>query len=193
MFSLFASARFNYSLVLGLLYAASEIFLGFTRRSMSDTVSRDRRSLIVLWIVIGLSIFLSQFVLSTRIGILPHSPVRPIVGVAFFVLGIALRWYSIFYLGRFFTVDVAIAPGHEVIASGPYRFIRHPSYTGALLAFLGLALMLGNWLASLCLLLPVTAAFLWRIHVEERALSDALGEGYRGYVRRTKRLLPFIY
>jgi protein-S-isoprenylcysteine O-methyltransferase len=124
---------------------------------------------------------------------LPHSRIIPIIGVALFACGIALRWYSIFYLGRFFTVDVAIAPGHELIEAGPYRFIRHPSYTGALLAFFGFALTLGNWLASLCLLLPIAAAFLWRIHVEERALSDALGEVYRGYVRRTKRLLPFIY
>ena len=73
-------------------------------------------------------------------------------GCALFRLGLMLRWYSIIYLGRFFTVNVAIHSGHEIIDTGPYRYIRHPSYTGALLAFLGLALTLANWvsLASSC-------------------------------------------
>ena len=190
---MFASVRFSYSLVLGLLYAGSEIFLSLTRRSGSDTTSRDRKSLRVLWTAIGLGIFLAQFIVSTRIGMLPHNRVITIAGVALFVVGLALRWYSIFYLGRFFTVDVAIAEGHELIETGPYRFIRHPSYTGALLAFLGFGLTLGNWLAGLCLLFPIATAFLWRIHVEERALHQALGEPYRNYVARTKRLLPYVY
>ena len=108
-----------------------------------------------------------------------------------FIAGIALR-DSISYLGRFFTVDVAIAQGHELIESGPYRFIRHPSYTGALLAFLGFALTLGNWLASLCLLLPITAAFGESMSRNERCTTP-WEKMYGDYVRRTKRLLPFIY
>ncbi len=104
-----------------------------------------------------------------------------------------LRWYSIGYLGRYFTVDVSISAEHRLIDSGPYRFIRHPTYTGALLAFLGLGFCFGNWLSILFLGLPIIAAFLWRIRIEERALLQALGEQYRRYMRRTKRLLPFIY
>lgn len=79
-----------------------------------------------------------------------------------------------------------------MIDTGPYRFIRHPSYTGALLAFVGFGCCLGNWMSILCVL-PILGAFLWRMRVEERALIDALGEDYRAYMRRTKRLIPFIY
>lgn len=80
-----------------------------------------------------------------------------------------------------------------MIESGPYRLVRHPSYTGALLAFLGFGFSLGNWLALLVIIVPIFVAFAYRIKVEERALVDALGDRYVSYARRTKRLLPFIY
>jgi protein-S-isoprenylcysteine O-methyltransferase Ste14 len=84
-------------------------------------------------------------------------------GFLLFLGGLILRWYSIGYLGRYFTVDVSISAEHKLIDSGPYRYIRHPTYTGALLAFLGLGFCFGNWLSILFLTLPIIAAFLWRI------------------------------
>jgi protein-S-isoprenylcysteine O-methyltransferase len=116
-----------------------------------------------------------------------------LIGLGLFFWGVILRWYSIWYLGRYFTVDVAIAKEHRVINAGPYRLIRHPSYTGALMAFLGFGFSLGNWLSILCLMVPIVAAFMWRIHVEERALTEALGDDYRAYMQRTKRLIPLVY
>jgi protein-S-isoprenylcysteine O-methyltransferase len=110
-----------------------------------------------------------------------------------FGLGLVLRWYSIIYLGRFFTVNVAIHSGHEIIDTGPYKHIRHPSYTGALLAFLGLALSLTNWASLALVMLPIVLAFSRRIAIEETALASALGSPYINYMRRTKRLAPFIY
>jgi protein-S-isoprenylcysteine O-methyltransferase len=179
--------------LLGGFYALSEIFLAVTKRSGAGTVSRDRRSLFLLWAIIGFSIVLAYFSLTIRFGKLPHPHFWAFIGLLFFLGGAALRWSSIFYLGRFFTVDVAIAQKHELIDTGPYRFIRHPSYTGALLTFIGFGLALGSWLALLCLILPITAAFLWRIRVEENALTEALGDDYRQYILRTKRLVPFVY
>jgi len=114
-------------------------------------------------------------------------------GFLLFLGGLILRWYSIGYLGRYFTIDVSISAEHKLIDSGPYRCILHPTYTGALLAFLGLGFCFGNWLSILFLTVPIIAAFLWRIWIEERALTDALGENYRAYVERTKRLIPFVY
>jgi protein-S-isoprenylcysteine O-methyltransferase len=114
-------------------------------------------------------------------------------GFLLFLGGLILRWYSIGYLGRYFTIDVSISAEHKLIDSGPYRCIRHPTYTGALLAFLGLGFCFGNWLSILFLTVPIIAAFLWRIWIQERALTDALGENYRAYVERTKRLIPFVY
>ena len=90
-------------------------------------------------------------------------------------------------------VIVAIAAGHRLIDTGPYRFVRHPSYTGALMAFLGLALCLVNWASPAVMLIPVLLVFLRRMHVEEDALLRALGNQYRDYMQRTKRLIPAVY
>jgi protein-S-isoprenylcysteine O-methyltransferase len=89
--------------------------------------------------------------------------------------------------------NVAIATDHRVIDSGPYRFMRHPSYAGSLLAVFGLSLGIHNWASLLIIFVPICAVTLWRIHIEEQALTMALGQAYRDYASRTKRLVPLIY
>ena len=121
------------------------------------------------------------------------SPQAHAAGVGMFAAGLILRWYAIIYLGRLFTVNVAISEEHRVVASGPYRFIRHPSYSGALLAFLGFAVCLGNIAALALIMVPVTWVFQHRIRIEEAVLAAALGENYRRYMSHTKRLIPGIY
>jgi protein-S-isoprenylcysteine O-methyltransferase len=106
---------------------------------------------------------------------------------------VVVRWYAILSLGRFFTVNVAIAADHQLVDAGLYRWVRHPSYSGALLAFLGLGLCLDNWASLAALMLPVSVVFWWRMRIEEAALLEAFGERYRDYLRRTRRLIPFIY
>lgn len=181
-------------LVLGAIYGISEFCLALTRRSRERAASRDQHSLAILWGVILAGVWLSlSSVAWFPHAELPHRRDLYLVGLGLFSFGIILRWYSIWYLGRYFTVDVSIAKEQRVIDSGPYRFIRHPSYTGALVAFLGFGFCLGNWMAILFVMLPILGAFLWRIHVEERALAEGLGDDYRNYMRRTKRLIPWIY
>jgi protein-S-isoprenylcysteine O-methyltransferase len=185
--------RLPHPAMIGAIYGVSEIVLAVARRSKSGAVSRDRGSLALLWGAILIFVWLGIAVVPFfPAGRLPYPKLCYAMGLALFSSGVVLRWYAIFYLGRFFTVNVAIAKEHELIDSGPYRSIRHPSYSGALLAFVGFGLCLGNWLSLLCLV-PIAAAFAWRIRVEERALGDALGEKYHAYMRRTKRLIPFIY
>lgn len=180
-------------LALGAIYGISELFLALTKRSRKSGASRDRYSLLILWGVILLSVWLSiQSPAWFPQAALPHRRATYLLGFALFTFGIVLRWFSIWYLGRYFTVDVAIAPQQRVVNTGPYRLIRHPSYTGALLAFAGFGLCLGNWMSLLCVV-PIAAAFLWRIHVEERVLLEALAEEYRVYMQGTRRLVPWIY
>ena len=180
-------------LALGALYTCSEIVLGFVRRSKSVDKTRDRYSLTTLWTAITVGVALSIIAADSLHWAAFGRRWLSWLGVALFAAGILLRWYSIVHLGRFFTVDVSIAAGHKVINTGPYRFVRHPSYSGALLAFVGFGLCLHNWVALLALLVPITAAFLWRIHVEERVLTDALGDEYPKYASRTKRLIPLLW
>src|SRR5579872_567056 len=119
---------------------------------------------------------------------------RPVIfGFAFLlaIAGIALRWYAIVTLGRFFSTRVQTTSDQTVVESGPYRFVRHPSYTGGLLTVLGVLLMSTNWIALACFVLALPG-FAYRIHVEEQALTSELGDRYRDYMRRSKRLVPFL-
>src|SRR2546423_3467851 len=124
---------------------------------------------------------------------LPRGNAVSVAAVAVFAAGLVLRWWAIVTLGRFFTVDVTIERDHKLVERGPFRWVRHPSYTGVLLAFVGWALTLRNWVAIAVLLVPIFAAFIRRMNVEEEALRGALGERYREYMKRTKRLVPGIY
>jgi protein-S-isoprenylcysteine O-methyltransferase len=181
-------------LVLGAIYGLSELYLAVTRRSRAQALSHDRRSLFLLWAVIIVSIWLGiQMVWLCPGAAVAFRGQLYVFGFILFLGGLALRWYSIGYLGRFFTVDVSISAEHKLIDAGPYRYVRHPSYTGALLAFLGLGFCFGNWLSILFLTVPIIGAFLWRIRIEESALTKALGNDYRAYMERTKRLIPWVY
>jgi protein-S-isoprenylcysteine O-methyltransferase Ste14 len=183
------------SLQLGLVYLLSELLLTATRRSRSRTgTKQDRSTLLEVWFVILVSV--GTGILVTKyfpVAALPNARKFAFAGMVLFVAGLFLRWWAIITLGRFFTVDVTIERDHELVERGPFRLVRHPSYAGVLMAFVGFALTLGNWAALMVILLPITAAFVHRINVEEDALSRALGEQYTDYMRRTKRLVPFVY
>jgi protein-S-isoprenylcysteine O-methyltransferase Ste14 len=114
-------------------------------------------------------------------------------GLTITLVGIACRWYAIWTLGRYFTASLMIHPDQRVVQRGPYRLIRHPSYTGILLIALGLGLMLGNWISLLLLTTGLSAAVLFRIPREEQELLQYLGTEYQTYMQRTKRLIPFVY
>lgn len=196
--------------MLGILYGVSELGLALFKRAGSGSAragagpagdgtaeppgTRDRGTLWLLWIVILASVVLAFSLVDAfpRLGFGSRDTfIR--VGTVIFAAGIAIRWYAIVHLGRLFTVDVAIASDHRLVESGPYRLVRHPSYSGALLAFLGLGICLCNFASVAALVVPTLLVFLRRIQVEEAALSAALGDPYRDYMRRTKRLIPAIY
>ena len=187
---------------LGLIFFASEVLLTITRRSRSKTgTKQDKSTLGMIWVVIGASIVAgilvtrSSFLWDKGIWMfeLPHAQAVTVAAVVLFAAGLLLRWWAIVTLGRFFTVDVTIEKDHELVERGPFRWVRHPSYTGVLLAFVGWALTLRNWAAVAVVLVPISIAFVRRMNVEEEALQGALGERYVEYMKRTKRLIPLLY
>jgi protein-S-isoprenylcysteine O-methyltransferase Ste14 len=95
-------------------------------------------------------------------------------------------------LGRFFSLTVRVAEDHRVVEKGPYRLVRHPSYTGVLITFIGLGLAVQSWGALLVLLGVFSAAFGYRMRVEEKTLLSELGDNYASYMKRTKRLIPYL-
>ena len=116
-----------------------------------------------------------------------------VAGAVLMWFGIVLRQWAVLTLGRFFTVDVRIAADQTVVDTGPFIWVRHPSYTGLLLTLIGFAVALGNWLALIvAIVLPLIGTVV-RIRVEERALLDGLGEPYRRYAAGRRRLIPHVW
>ena len=177
------------------LWVGGELWLDWRKRSGAGAQGRDRGSLRLLSVVIYLSVAVAVW-LSFRGWLrFPASLSGPLfwLGLAAMAAGLALRWWAIRVLDRFFTVDVAVHADHRLVRDGPYRRLRHPSYTGSLLTFLGFGLALGNWASLLVAMVPVTLAFLRRISVEEQALREVFPAEYEAYARQTRRLLPFLW
>jgi protein-S-isoprenylcysteine O-methyltransferase Ste14 len=116
-----------------------------------------------------------------------------VAGLVVVVAGTAIRQWAVTLLGQFFTTSVRVHTGQTVVDTGPYRWVRHPSYTGLILTFVGLGLALGNWAALAILLVVPTGGLVFRIRVEERALLAALGEPYRRFMASRARLIPGVW
>lgn len=172
-----------------------ELIASGFKRPRASSNARDRGSLFLILILFWVGVFLAF----SASFLLPQASLHWNQGMIFFLgiscmlLGIAFRWYAIRVLGRFFTVNVAIHPEHTLVQTGPYRYIRHPSYTGALITQFGFGLALGNWASISAILLCMAIAYTYRISIEESALMAALGAPYREYMRRTSRLIPFLF
>jgi protein-S-isoprenylcysteine O-methyltransferase Ste14 len=107
--------------------------------------------------------------------------------------GLGVRWTAIVALGKSFSSNVAIRESQKLHRTGLYRFVRHPSYLGLLLVFVAIGLHSCSWTAFAVVLVPTTAAVLYRVHVEELALRKAFGADYVAYSRTTARLIPGVY
>ncbi len=180
---------------LSAIWAGSEFWLARRKRSGDPARRRDRGTLALLQITLYASIALAIWLAHSGSWPFPPAWRMPLfwLGLALMAGGLALRGWSIRVLAQFFTVDVSIRDDHRIVRDGPYRWLRHPSYTGALATFYGFALACGNWASLLVVVVPVAAVFLRRIRVEEQALSEAFPVDYPRYAAATKRLLPLIW
>ena len=177
------------------LWCVLETIGTLTKRSGDRSKARDRGSsrllILLLWLALALAFTLS---LDVPQGTIMYQRTSVFfIGITLMLAGLAFRFYAMWVLGRFFTYDVAVQADQTIVEAGPYRYIRHPSYTGALITLVGLGLALGNWAALLTILACMGIAYAYRITVEEAALVAALGEPYKQYMRRTQRLVPFLF
>lgn len=115
-----------------------------------------------------------------------------IAGVSTIVLGSLLRRYCWRALGEYFTGDVRAQPDQPVIMTGPYHLVRHPSYTAAIMMYIGAGLALGSWLSLALITVAVIAVYSYRVAIEERALLDTIGEPYAAYMKSRKRFIPYV-
>ncbi len=121
------------------------------------------------------------------------SSIIAVLGLALLPAGVAFRWIAIYNLGKYFTGTVLIKDDHRLVRTGLYKYVRHPAYTGALVAHLGLGLSFSNWFSLSLSVVPYFVAAMYRMQVEEQALREAFGEEYISYSRNTKRLIPRVY
>jgi len=173
---------------------AMEMFLSHRLRSQDDP-TRDAGTLRLLWTVLYAAIAVAVVLAMQGIGRWPPGARVPLLwaGTALVVAGLGFRLWAIRVLGRQFTVDVGIQPGHQLITAGPYRWLRHPSYTGALACFYGLGVGLGSWASLAVIGVAVTAAFARRMQVEEAVLASAFGADWQAHARRTWRVFPGLW
>jgi protein-S-isoprenylcysteine O-methyltransferase Ste14 len=122
-----------------------------------------------------------------------RSPIYFWFGVGIMLMGLALRIWAVQTLGNAFRTTIETHINQKVINSGPYKLIRHPSYTGLLLICLGYGIAIQNWLSLACAVIIPLFVLLYRIHVEEPVLLASMGEEYREYQKHTKKILPWIY
>ena len=173
------------------VWVVSELAVMFLKHARGSASRRDRGSLRVLWAGITIATILGSIVSHYSPTIMPSWSFP--LGIALIIIGIVVRGIAITTLWRYFTVDVSIREGHELVSRGLYRFIRHPSYSGSLLSFVGLGFAFGNWLSLGIIVLATLLGFSYRITVEEGVLLEHFGERYRDYMHRSKRLIPGIY
>ncbi len=174
------------------LWIASEVInrliSWLNRPKASSGIQCDRGSFWIVSLIIWGSTGLALLTRVLHLGVFYN--IGQYVGLGLAVFGVIFREWAVFSLGQFFTVQVTIRSEHRLVTRGPYRWLRHPSYTGSLLTIFGFALALGTWVGAGLALGLSLAGFLYRVRVEEQALLAALGDDYREYMQHTWRLVP---
>lgn len=173
---------------------APEFAISRRAKKRVDAKQNADRSLAVIMVGMMIGMLLAfplAFVRATR---MPASMTFPAywIGMAILLAGSLLRRHCFRVLGTYFTGDVQVLSEQPVIDRGAYRWVRHPSYTGGTLMFAGLGFALTNWASLAILVLSAVVTYSYRVHVEERALVQTLGDPYVAYMKRTKRFVPFL-
>jgi protein-S-isoprenylcysteine O-methyltransferase Ste14 len=154
----------------------------------------DRLSLFVVAVGLAAGVYGGVLVANRDLGVVSVGrwPLF-VLGLLLMGTGIAVRWWSVVTLGRWFTVDVRVHAEQQVVTRGPYRWVRHPSYSGLIIVCLGIGMALDDWVSFALLAVLPTAGLVVRIRVEERALLAGIGEPYRRFAAGRARLLPRVW
>ena len=163
-------------------------------KGAKDAGSKDSGSLRVLLGGMWIALFLAFPLAFVRAWSFPLREQLPlfIAGLLLIVSGSLLRRYCFRTLGEFFTGDVRAREDQPVICTGPYHWVRHPSYTAGMMMFIGIALALGSWVSFLLLTIGSIATYRYRVAIEERILLQTLGEPYASYMKGRRRFIPYI-
>jgi protein-S-isoprenylcysteine O-methyltransferase Ste14 len=176
------------------VWASSEIVIVIRTKllrhnALTTKVDKGSYWLIIIGIYLGIGI---AFLFHSQNWGWVSQPVANI-GAVLMLIGVALRLWSNQVLGRYFSTVVSVESNQMLIKSGPYKLIRHPAYTGSLLTFVSFGIALNSWIASCIILFMLSTSFIYRIHIEEKALISHFHSAYEEYSRSTWRLIPYIW
>lgn len=181
-------------LAIGIAYGAGGVIYFWRTRDLKDSSRSEIGSRSFWWILPGfIATFFAPPLEFLFFPILPHSLGLEIAGLLIILLGLGIRVWARLTIGGMYSGYLRVKVGHILVTDGPYRFVRHPGYSGFVLMTLGLACgycSLTGLAATLFLLLP---GLTYRMRVEERLLKEQFGEEYQVYSQRTKKLLPGIW
>ncbi len=183
-------------IVAGIWIVLEVVVVYKTRVSINDSAPQLKgyRSERLIWLVVVCSVIGAFGFKYLQLVQLPMAyGLRQIIALVFMLMGLAIRFYAIKSLGRFFSTTVVIQTEHLLVAHGLYQYIRHPAYTGLLLSFFATGIAMGDILALLMLVLPLGFFLKQRICVEEAILVSYFGKDYVDYSVRTKKLIPWLY
>jgi protein-S-isoprenylcysteine O-methyltransferase Ste14 len=184
----------NVSIIIWAGWLATELLLTRLLRSKTPaSKEQDKNSLLLMWTAIIVSISAGVLVLILVPASISRTRYIIYWGLIIIICGVIIRYSAIRTLGKFFTVNLSVQDNQHLVRKGLYKYIRHPSYAGSLLSFIGLGISFNNWLSVLVIIIPITLTFLYRISIEERLLLQQFGSEYSDYAAGTKRLIPFIY
>ncbi len=188
------AANFAFLFMMAIWAAAELALVVWMRATDPSDRHHDNGTLPLVIVAIAAALGGGAWLTSADIAAWPASwvPALRWFGASAIAIGLAIRWTAVFTLRHYFTVTVAIRADHKLVDWGLYRYVRHPSYSGAIVALAGLSLGSGGPLSAAAIFLPILWAVLRRIDVEERALGDGLGADYVAWRERTPRLVPRV-
>ncbi len=160
------------------------------KNSKKKTMS-DRGSMLFIMIGFWLAIFINPICVNMSTFTLPVYFFW--IGVVLTIVGIFIRIYSVWTLRKYFTLNVQIATEQNIVKTGPYKYIRHPAYTGSIITLLGIAVSFRSPLGIIATVMIIALVYGYRIKVEEKALKTSFGSSYEDYEKHTWRLFPHIW
>jgi protein-S-isoprenylcysteine O-methyltransferase Ste14 len=191
MISLFVA----YFLIIVFMVIGVRLRVGENARSTAPSVA-DRQSTSRLGQAFALAVLLlllAPLLNYFRIGVWVSGWFPSWLGVALMIAGIALRYWSAKVLGKFYTRTLLTTSDQRIVEDGPYRLLRHPGYSGSLLVWTGAGLAAANWIVFALITLVMLVSYIYRMRTEEAMLATQFGQAYRDYIRRTRRIIPFLY
>lgn len=179
-----------------LIISISGLILNYWKNPTLEKVKRqaDQHSLLYFRLFYPAGIVLAFLISSFYPQPLPLSwSILIPASLAFFISGMIIRWIAVLSLGDRFNVQLTILQQHKLKQNGIFRLVRHPSYSGLILYYIGLGIALNNYVSLICLLLPVIIVIIYRIEKEECLLAAHFHGEYANYQSKTKKLIPWLY